>query len=142
MASGKKRRVMDASLDVAYTSLSGDEHSAIATRERASLLAEADSMEVNAQLSSVDVSFLPSVHRMVNSAYSVIDVELRRLLREANRGTGGLDKSETGQFERYTSSLVRLVNLERQVKDDSEVEAMGDEELTKRVIEKLQGRND
>lgn len=137
LLSGKRRHVMDASLDVEYTSISDREHSALVTKQRKSIAEEAKTMTVNDGLSGIDAVFMPSVHRMVNSAYSIIDTELRRLLREAHRGSGGLDKSGTAQFERYASSLVRLVNLERSVRDDSEVEAMSDEELTKKVIEKL-----
>ena len=134
--SGKRRRVMDASLDVEYTSSSDKGHSALVTKQRKALAEESPSMVINDNLKGVDVVFLPSVHRMVNNSYSVIESEVRRLLRESSRGNG-LDKSQTAQFERYVSSLVRLANLERSVRDDSEVEAMSDEELTTKVIEKL-----
>lgn len=134
--SNKRRRIMDASLDVEYSSKSENSDQALVARQRKALHAEASEMVVNDNLKSVDVVFLPSVHRMVNNSYAVIESEVRRLLRASNLG-GGLDKSQTAQFERYVSSLVRLANLERSVRDDSEVEAMSDEELTTKVIEKL-----
>ena len=131
-----KRRIMDASLDVEYRAAGSKGHSSVVAAQEAALAKEAELMTLNENLSAVVVPFLPSVHRMINDAYSVIDVELRRLGHEAaNRG--GLDKVQTGQFERYTAALVKLVNVGRLIADGSEVDAMSDEELTRRVTEKL-----
>lgn len=135
-----KRRVMDAAhLQVDYDSLSKTETRGLVASQGAELAAEARSIDINRNIQQVDVVMLPSVHRMVNNAYSVIDSELRRLQRES--ASGGLSKTDTTQFERYASSLVRLVNMERSVRNDSEVDAMSDEELTKKVVAKLRGEN-
>jgi hypothetical protein len=135
-----KRRVMDAAhLQVDYGSLSKTETRGLVATQGAELVAEARAIDVNRDLQHIDVVMLPSVHRMVNNAYSVIDSELRRLQRESM--AGGLSKTDTTQFERYAASLVRLVNMERSVRNDSDVDAMSDEELTKKVLAKLRGDN-
>ena len=133
---GKQRRVMDASLDVEYRGTSPKSHDALTAGQRADLSKEVESMTINDRVASIDATFLPSVHRMVNDAYSIIDTELRGLHRTAS-GRGGLDKVQTGQFERYVAALVKLVNIDKMVSDGSEVDAMGDEELKKKVIETL-----
>lgn len=131
-----KRRIMDASLAVEYRGTSSKSHESLAEGQREDLAKESELMTVNENIALVDAQFLPSVHRMVNDAYSIIDMELRRLGRTAG-SRGGLDKVQTGQFERYTAALVKLVNVGKVISDGSEVDAMSDEELTKRVAEKL-----
>ena len=85
----------------------------------------------------ITVETMPSVHAMLHNAYSVIDVELRRLGREAQMA--GLSKTETTQFERYAAAMVKLVGLEHDIRDNSELDAMSDEALTDAVVTRLEG---
>lgn len=85
----------------------------------------------------ITVETMPSVHAMLHNAYSVIDVELRRLGRVAQ--LEGLSKTETNQFERYAAAMCKLVGLEHDIRDNSELDAMSDEALTDAVVTRLEG---
>ena len=111
-------------------------------RERGELLAaaghQAAASEINQNIDQISVERMPSVHAMLHNAYAVIDVELRRLGRVAQME--GLSKTETTQFERYATAMVKLVGLEHDIRDNSEVDAMSDDALETAVVSQIMGK--
>ena len=140
---GKKptRRVMDAShLSVDYESLSRTDSRAVKAQRGEDLAAEAKNIAINSRIAEQAIATLPSVHTMLHNSYAIIDTEIRRLGRQSHRG--GLDRADTAQFEKYAASLVRLVKMEHEVRDNSSLDAMSDKELTEEVVKKLQESTD
>ena len=119
------------------------------TRREASL-DEEDLMEKVGQLVEVntemerkaDITMLPSIHNMVNSSYSVISNEIGRLnLRSRNVP---LSATEVRNFEKLTSSLVKLAQLEMNVREESSLEMESDEkilELVDKATERMQEKS-
>jgi hypothetical protein len=93
---------------------------------------------INQNIDQISVERMPSVHAMLHNAYAVIDVELRRLGRVAQME--GLSKTETTQFERYATAMVKLVGLEHDIRDNSEVDAMSDDALETAVVSQIMGK--
>lgn len=118
-----------------YGSLSRTDSRAAKVQRGEDLAAEAKNIQINSKIAEHAIATLPSVHTMLHNSYAIIDSELRRLGRQSHRG--GLDRTETGQFEKYASSLVRLVKMEHEVRDNSSLDAMSDKELTEEVVKKL-----
>ncbi len=137
----KQRLIIDAShLAGDYDSLSRTDDRAMKARQGEALAAEAKNIQINSKIAEHAVATLPSVHTMLHNSYSIIDSELRRLGRQSQRC--GLDRTETGQFEKYAHSLVRLVKMESEVRDNSALDAMSDKELTEQVLKKLKESTD
>lgn len=122
-----------------YASLDNQGSKGLIASQGEALASEAANIEINSKAKEISIPFLPSVHTMLTNAYSVIDSELRRLGRDA---TYGLDKSDTIQFEKYVSSLVRLANLEHNIRDTSELEAMSDKNLEEAVKRALKNKSE
>ena len=103
---------------------------------RREILAEADTLiesegstvEVNRVISSqVDVTYLPSLHGIMTNTYSVIDGEIRRLLRSS--GSTGLDNFQSRHLGTLTRSLCQLAQLEMGIREQNELEYMPDDKL-------------
>lgn len=131
-----KKYIMNAShTQMDYDSLDSRGTKALVAAQGEALAAEAKNISINSKAKEIALPFLPSVHTMLTNAYSVIDMEVRRLGRAAQVG---LDRSETLQFEKYVTSLVRLANLENNIRDTSELEAMSDKNLEEAVKKALE----
>ena len=131
-----KKHIMKAShTQMDYASLDSQGTKALVASQGEALAAEAKNISINSKAKEIALPFLPSVHTMLTNAYSVIDMEVRRLGREAHMG---LDRSDTLQFEKYVTSLVRLANLENNIRDTSELEAMSDKNLEEAVKKALE----
>ena len=99
----------------------------IRLEEEQSLENEAKEVEINKELSKVEISLLPSLHSMMSSGYSIIDEELHRLKGKAK--TRGLDAADGKNFALLTNSLVKLANLEMNIREQSELETLDDEKI-------------
>jgi hypothetical protein len=99
----------------------------IRLEEEQSLEIEAKEVEINKELSKVEISLLPSLHSMMSSGYSIIDEELHRLKGKAK--TRGLDAADGKNFALLTNSLVKLANLEMNIREQSELETLDDEKI-------------
>jgi hypothetical protein len=99
----------------------------IRLEEEQSLEIEAKEVEINKELSKVEISLLPSLHSMMSSGYSIIDEELHRLRGKAK--TRGLDAADGKNFALLTNSLVKLANLEMNIREQSELETLDDEKI-------------
>ena len=99
----------------------------IRLEEEQSLEVEAKEVEINKELSKVEISLLPSLHSMMSSGYSIIDEELHRLKGKAK--TRGLDAADGKNFALLTNSLVKLANLEMNIREQSELETLDDEKI-------------
>ena len=131
-----KKHIMKAShTPMDYASLDSQGTKALVASQGEALAAEAKHIAINSKAEDMALPFLPSVHTMLTNAYSVIDTEIRRLGRLAHHG---LDRPETLQFEKYVTSLVRLANLENNIRDTSELEAMSDKNLKEAVKKALE----
>ena len=95
--------------------------------ESTSLEIEGKEVEINKEISKVEVSLLPSLHSMMSSSYSIIDEELHRLRGRAK--VRGLDALDGKNFALLTNSLVKLANLEMNIRDQSELETLDDEKI-------------
>jgi|TARA_R100000656_G_scaffold11962_1_gene12602 hypothetical protein len=95
--------------------------------ESQSLEIEAKEVEINQDLNQVEISLLPSLHSMMSSSYSIIDEELHRLRGKAK--TRGLDTADGKSFALLTNSLVKLANLEMNIREQSELETLDDEKI-------------
>jgi hypothetical protein len=92
------------------------------------IAAEGATVEVNkTALSQLDVSFLPSLHGIMTNTYSVIDSEIRRLLR--NSLSSGLDNLQSRHLGTLTRSLCQLAQLEMGIREQNELEYMPDDKL-------------
>jgi|TARA_Y100000310_G_C20597416_1_gene771224 hypothetical protein len=117
---------------------------------RREVLAEADELievegstvEVNRNISSaVDITYLPSLHSIMTNTYSVIDGEVRRLLRSSNGS--GLDNFQSRHLGTLTRSLCQLAQLEMGIKEQNELEYMADDklqELADRAFKRIGGK--
>ena len=99
----------------------------IRLEEEQSLEIEAKEVEINKELSKVEISLLPSLHSMMSSGYSIIDEELYRVIGKAM--TRGLDAADGKNFALLTNSLVKLANLEMNIREQSELETLDDEKI-------------
>jgi hypothetical protein len=63
----------------------------------------------------------------MNSAYAVIDCEMRRLGRSS--ASTGLDNLQSRHLGVLTRSLVQLAQLEMGIRDQNELDAVSDERL-------------
>ena len=99
----------------------------IRMEESQSLEIEAKEVEINQELTQVEISLLPSLHSMMSSSYSIIDEELHRLRGKAK--TRGLDTADGKSFALLTNSLVKLANLEMNIREQSELETLDDEKI-------------
>jgi hypothetical protein len=95
--------------------------------ESTSLELEGKEVEINKEISKVEVSLLPSLHSMMSSSYSIIDEELHRLRGRAK--VRGLDALDGKNFALRTNSLVKLANLEMNIREQSELETLDDEKI-------------
>ena len=92
---------------------------------------EGSRVAINAhQADLIDIKVLPSLHGVMENAIGVIDSEIRRMLRVSSTGTG-LDRAQVQAFGQMTRSLAQVVGIEQQLKQQSELEAMSDEDLIK-----------
>ena len=95
--------------------------------ESTSLELEGKEVEINKEISKIEVSLLPSLHSMMSSSYSIIDEELHRLRGRAK--VRGLDALDGKNFALLTNSLVKLANLEMNIREQSELETLDDEKI-------------
>ena len=85
-------------------------------------------VNMNADLENrVNVRRLPSVHTIVGNAYATIANEIQRLALRSERTP--LSSTETRTFEKMTMSLARLVGVEQDIKEESKLSGLSDEEL-------------
>ena len=92
------------------------------------IAAEGATVEVNkTAISQLDVSFLPSLHGIMTNTYSVIDSEVRRLMRSSQ--SSGLDNFQSRHLGTLTRSLCQLAQLEMGIREQNELEYMPDEKL-------------
>ena len=99
----------------------------IRLEESQSLELEAKEVEINQELTKVEISLLPSLHSMMSSGYAIIDEELHRLRGRAK--TRGLDAADGKNFAALTNSLVKLANLEMNIREQSDIETLDDEKI-------------
>ena len=91
--------------------------------------AEGSRININRhQADLIDIKVLPSLHSIMENALAVIDSEVRHHLRCSVRG-GGLDRAQVHSFGQMTRSLAQLVGIEKELKDQSELDAMSDDDL-------------
>ena len=89
---------------------------------------EGSTLDVNRDSSTrVDVTYLPSLNNIMNSAYAVIDCEMRRLGRSS--ASTGLDNLQSRHLGVLTRSLVQLAQLEMGIREQNELDAVSDERL-------------
>jgi len=92
------------------------------------IAAEGATVEVNRDLASrLDVTYLPSLHGIMTNTYSVIDNEMRQLLRSSI--SSGLDNSQSRHLGMLTRSLCQLAQLEMGIREQNELEYMPDDKL-------------
>ena len=82
------------------------------------------------QADLIDIKVLPSLHGVMENAIGIIDSEIRRMLRVSVTGSG-LDRAQVQAFGQMTRSLAQVVGIEQQLKQQSELEAMSDDDLIK-----------
>ena len=121
-------------------------------QEREELLTQADQdieaegafVEINSEAQAlIDINVLPSLHSMMDSMYTIIDAETRRLMRQTVSG-GGMDKADSQHFGQLTRSICQLANLEHGIREQNQLDHMSDDEL-KRLADiaykKLKGKS-
>tara|TARA_R110002110_G_scaffold292886_5_gene506916 strand:+ start:1177 stop:1623 length:447 start_codon:yes stop_codon:yes gene_type:complete len=121
-------------------------------QEREELLSQADQdiedegafVEINSEAQAlIDINVLPSLHSMMDSMYTIIDAETRRLMRQTVSG-GGMDKGDSQHFGQLTRSICQLANLEHGIREQNQLDHMSDDEL-KRLADiaykKLKGKS-
>lgn len=92
------------------------------------IAAEGSTVEVNRDLAEqLDVSYLPSLHGIMTNTYSVIDSEMRRLMRSST--SSGLDNFQSRHLGTLTRSLCQLAQLEMGIREQNELEYMPDDKL-------------
>lgn len=92
------------------------------------IAAEGATVEVNRDATKqLDVTFLPSLHGIMTNTYSVIDSEMRRLLRTSI--SSGLDNLQSRHLGTLTRSLCQLAQLEIGIREQNELEYMPDDKL-------------
>ena len=90
--------------------------------------AEGATVEINREAESqLDVTYLPSLHGIMTNTYSLIDSEMRRLLRSSI--SSGLDNSQSRHLGTLTRSLCQLAQLEMGIREQTELEYMPDDKL-------------
>ena len=90
--------------------------------------AEGTTGEVNkSAISQLDVAYLPSLHGIMTNTYSVIDSEIRRLMRAS--ASSGLDNFQSRHLGTLTRSLCQLAQLEMGIREQNELEYMPDDKL-------------
>jgi len=122
-------------------------------QEREELLTQADQdieaegafVEINSEAQAlIDINVLPSLHSMMDSMYTIIDAETRRLMRQTVSG-GGMDKGDSQHFGQLTRSICQLANLEHGIREQNQLDHMSDDEL-KRLADiaykKLKGKSE
>ena len=106
-------------------------------QDREELLTQADKdiedegafVEINREVQSlIDPHLLPSLHSMMDSMYTIIDAETRRLMHQTVSG-GGMDKGDSQHFGQLTRSICQLANLEHGIREQNQLDQMSDEEL-------------
>ena len=123
-------------LKVRYEDACGPKGSKLERRELIELAekdleTEGSRVAINAhQADLIDIKVLPSLHGVMENAIGVIDSEIRRMLRVSSTGTG-LDRAQVQAFGQMTRSLAQVVGIEQQLKQQSELEAMSDDDLIK-----------
>ena len=132
----KKKIHMGERLKVRYDEACSPQGSKLERREIIELAdkdieTEGSRVAINAhQADLIDIKVLPSLHGVMENAIGVIDSEIRRMLRVSSTGTG-LDRAQVQAFGQMTRSLAQVVGIEQQLKQQSELEAMSDEDLIK-----------
>ena len=103
------------------------------------IAAEGATVEVNREaVQQLDVAYLPSLHGIMTNTYSVIDSEVRRLMRASV--SSGLDNFQSRHLGTLTRSLCQLAQLEMGIREQNELEYMPDDklqELADRAFKKL-----
>ena len=90
--------------------------------------AEGTTVEVNkSAISQLDVTYLPSLHGIMTNTYTLIDSEMRRLLRSSI--SSGLDNFQSRHLGTLTRSRCQLAQLEMGIREQHEVEYMPDDKL-------------
>ena len=90
--------------------------------------AEGTTVEVNkSAISQLDVTYLPSLHGIMTNTYTLIDSEMRRLLRSSV--STGLDNFQSRHLGTLTRSLCQLAQLEMGIREQNELEYMPDDKL-------------
>ncbi len=90
--------------------------------------AEGATVEVNKSAASqLDVTYLPSLHGIMTNTYTLIDSEMRRLLRSSV--STGLDNFQSRHLGTLTRSLCQLAQLEMGIREQNELEYMPDDKL-------------
>ena len=90
--------------------------------------AEGTTVEVNkSAISQLDVTYLPSLHGIMTNTYTLIDSEMRRLLRSSV--SSGLDNFQSRHLGTLTRSLCQLAQLEMGIREQNELESMPDDKL-------------
>ena len=95
------------------------------------IVSEGSRVQINQRKESlIDVRVLPSLHGIMENALAVVDSEIRHHLRVSQSGTG-LDRAQVHSFGQMTRSLAQIVGMENDLRDQSELDAMSDEDLIK-----------
>tara|TARA_R100000664_G_scaffold22335_1_gene31792 strand:+ start:2690 stop:3193 length:504 start_codon:yes stop_codon:yes gene_type:complete len=106
------------------------------------LASDALDVEINKDLpSKVDVHVYPSIHSMMHNAYATIDSEFRQLSR-ISQGSG-LDHYQSKHFTNMVNSYAKLMQLELDIRQSSDLEAQSDEQiqrLAEQAYKKLTGK--
>ena len=132
----KKKIHMGERLKVRYDEACSPQGSKLERREIIELAdkdieTEGSRVAINAhQADLIDIKVLPSLHGVMENAIGVIASEIGRMLRGSSTGAG-LDGAQVQAFGQMTRSLAQVVGIEQQLKQQSELEAMSDEDLIK-----------
>lgn len=92
------------------------------------IASDGSAVEVNRDISKVDVTYLPSLHGIMTNTYAVIDGEVRRLL-QRSLGSDGLDASQSRHLGTLTRALCQLAQLEMGIREKNALEYMPDDQL-------------
>jgi hypothetical protein len=87
--------------------------------------------DINHRAPELNVQVLPAIKTMMDNTKVIIDAEMRRLIRECDNG--GLRPEQTKQFEKYATSLCRILKADADMRDTNPLDAMSDTELKENV---------
>ena len=131
-----KKIYMGKSLEVRYDEACKTPGGKLDRREilemaEADLEAEGSRVQINKRQSDlIDIRVLPSLHSIMENALAVIDSEVRHHLR-VSTSSSGLDRQQVHSFGQMIRSLAQIVGIEKELKEQSDLDAMSAADLMK-----------
>ena len=132
----KKKIYIGKSLEVRYDEACKTKGGKLDRREilelaEQDLETEGSRVQINKrQADLIDIRVMPSLHSIMENALAVIDSEVRHHLRVSTTSSG-LDRQQVHSFGQMTRSLAQIVGIEKELKEQSDLDAMSDADLIK-----------